>query len=49
MEAKARDQAVAQQNQERIDKNELRFNTTHVFNRNELLAILKHYAANMNK
>ena len=49
MESKARDEAVAQHNQERIERKELGFNTTHVFNRSELLAILKHYSANMNK
>ena len=33
--------------QKRIDNKELTFNTTHQFNRGELLALLKHYSKNL--
>jgi large subunit GTPase 1 len=37
-----------QTNLARIEKGELDFNTTHVFNRAELLALLKHYSKSVN-
>jgi large subunit GTPase 1 len=49
MEQKVRDEAQALHDKERIDRQELGFNTTHIFNRGELLAILKHYSVTMNE
>jgi hypothetical protein len=47
LEQRIRDEAQALNDKGRIERQELGFNTTHVFNRGELLAILKHYSVNM--
>lgn len=53
MEKKLKDEKIKQletlrKNEERIVNNDLTFDTSYVFNRLELLALLKHYSAQFN-
>jgi large subunit GTPase 1 len=48
MLAKQLENEQIEKNQQRIRNNELTFNSEHIFNRAELLALLKHYAKTLN-